>query len=142
MNTIHQVQQALGNTFAVYAKVHSFHWNVTGPRFQELHSFFGELYTSLWKDIDDIAETIRIQGKEAPQNLSEILKGVVITECPTTPSASEMLSIISSDIDTLINIYISTARTAEKEENIGIEAFFGERAGKYQKILWMLKSMQ
>ena len=35
----------LADTFVLYFKTHSFHWNVTGPHFKSLHEMFEEQYT-------------------------------------------------------------------------------------------------
>ncbi|MEI7511651.1 MAG: DNA starvation/stationary phase protection protein [Candidatus Peregrinibacteria bacterium] len=141
MNTSVHLQSALANTFALYAKVHSFHWNVTGPRFQELHGFFEEIYSGLWKEVDEIAELLRIEGFEAPKTLSEIIAGAKILECPNTPDADEMLQIIREDLETLRKVYITGAQEAEKDGNFGVESYLEEHATAYKKTLWMMKSM-
>jgi DNA-binding ferritin-like protein len=40
--------RVLADTFTLYLKTHNFHWNVTGPRFRELHLMFEEEYNELW----------------------------------------------------------------------------------------------
>ena len=30
----------LAETYALYSKTHGYHWNVTGPRFNSLHTMF------------------------------------------------------------------------------------------------------
>lgn len=68
----------MGETYALYAKTHGYHWNVTGPRFPELHDFFGKQYTELWTALDVIAERLRALGVFAPASPGEILSHATI----------------------------------------------------------------
>ena len=52
----------LADSFTLYMKTHSFHWNVTGPMFQTLHVLFMGQYTELWNALELIAERIRSLG--------------------------------------------------------------------------------
>ena len=56
------VTAVLADTYALYFKTHAYHWNVTGPRFHDLHAMFEEQYTALWTATDEIAERIRALG--------------------------------------------------------------------------------
>ena len=49
----------LADTYTLYLKTHSFHWNVSGPMFNSLHSMFMVQYNELWLSMDEIAERIR-----------------------------------------------------------------------------------
>ena len=49
----------LADSYTLYLQTHNFHWNVTGPRFRDLHLMFEEHYTELALAVDDIAERIR-----------------------------------------------------------------------------------
>ena len=63
------LKKLLGETYALYAKTHGYHWNVTGPRFNELHAMFMAQYVDLWNALDLIAERIRVLGHFAPLSL-------------------------------------------------------------------------
>ena len=49
----------LADTYTLYLKTHTFHWNVTGPMFNTLHLMFEGEYTELATAVDLIAERIR-----------------------------------------------------------------------------------
>jgi len=36
------LKKLLADTYTLYLQTHNFHWNVTGPRFRELHLMFEE----------------------------------------------------------------------------------------------------
>ena len=41
------LSKLLADTYSLYLKTHSFHWNVTGPMFQTLHLMFETQYNEL-----------------------------------------------------------------------------------------------
>ena len=60
------LSRLLADSYTLYLQTHNFHWNVTGPRFRDLHLMFEEHYTELAVAVDDIAERIRTLGVAAP----------------------------------------------------------------------------
>src|SRR5690606_28151744 len=56
------LSRLLADTYTLYLMTHSFHWNVTGPMFNTLHTMFMGQYTELWNSLDTIAERIRALG--------------------------------------------------------------------------------
>ncbi|HBT36354.1 MAG TPA: DNA starvation/stationary phase protection protein, partial [Hyphomonas sp.] len=63
----------LAETYALYSKTHGYHWNVTGPRFNSLHTMFETQYNELWMALDEIAERIRALGHFAPTSPAEMV---------------------------------------------------------------------
>ena len=56
---IDKAKTVLADTFVMYMKSHSYHWNVIGPDFPQLHEFFGNLYEDLHGAVDPLAEHVR-----------------------------------------------------------------------------------
>lgn len=56
------LSRLLADTYTLYLKTHNFHWNVTGPQFNTLHTMFEQQYTELATAVDEIAERIRAWG--------------------------------------------------------------------------------
>ena len=59
------LSKLLADTYTLYVKTQGFHWNVTGPRFHDLHKLFEEQYNELADANDEIAERIRAHEKAA-----------------------------------------------------------------------------
>jgi starvation-inducible DNA-binding protein len=59
------LSRLLADTYTLYLTTHNFHWNVTGPMFNTLHTMFMAQYTELWNAVDPIAERIRSLGHHA-----------------------------------------------------------------------------
>lgn len=60
------LQAVLRDTYALAAKTHAAHWNVTGLQFFSLHEAFGQQYEALYEAADELAERIRALGEMAP----------------------------------------------------------------------------
>ncbi|HRQ49812.1 MAG TPA: ferritin-like domain-containing protein [Agriterribacter sp.] len=56
------LNRVLADEHILYNKTRSYHWNVEGPSFMELHKLYEEQYTALAEVIDEIAEWIRTIG--------------------------------------------------------------------------------
>ena len=64
-----QARTALADTFFMYQKAHSYHWNVEGNLFPMLHEFFGNLYEEIYGAVDPMAEQIRSLNEYAPRDV-------------------------------------------------------------------------
>src|SRR5918996_3919897 len=88
------LSRLLADTYVVYLKTHSFHWNVEGPMFQTLHQMFMEQYTETWNAIDLIAERIRSLGEYAPGTYQQYAKLARIRETDGVPRAEDMVRLL------------------------------------------------
>ena len=50
------LSRLLADTYTLYLKTHNYHWNVTGPQFNDLHKFLQSQYEELDDFVDDVAE--------------------------------------------------------------------------------------
>ena len=90
------LSRLLADSYMVYLKTHSFHWNVEGPMFQTLHQMFMEQYTETWNAIDLIAERIRSLGEYAPGTYKEYARLARVKETDAVPRAEEMVRLWKS----------------------------------------------
>lgn len=139
MTLVPLLRTSLSNTYRIYSKTHSFHWNVTGSRFQELHLFFETLYTQLWMEVDQIAELIRIEGETAPINGEDLVSHGSIEMATSVPSGDEMLKILTADLEVLITS-LKEAEANASDSPSALDALSTIIAG-HEKTLWMMKSM-
>jgi starvation-inducible DNA-binding protein len=131
----------LADSYTLYLKTHNYHWNVTGPMFQTLHTLFETQYTELALAVDDIAERIRALGEFAPGSYQEYAKLTSIKEADGTPSAEEMI------ID-LVKGQEAIARTARSIVQVASDAadevtldLLTQRMTVHEKTAWMLRSL-
>ena len=132
----------LADTYSLYLKTHNFHWNVTGPMFNTLHTMFMEQYTELWNSVDPIAERIRALGFPAPGSYGKFSKLSSVSDAPATPPKA--LDMVAD----LVNGHETVARTARKILKIAGNAddqptadLLTQRLVVHEKTAWMLRSL-
>ena len=131
----------LADSFTLYMMTHNFHWNVTGPQFNSLHTMFMDQYTEQWNALDIIAERIRALGHPAPGTFSEFAKLTSVKEVAGVPKANDM-------VRHLVDAQETTARTARKLFPV-VEAandqptadLLTQRLEIHEKTAWMLRSL-
>ena len=132
---------ALSNTFVMYFKAQSYHWNVEGKNFTEMHGFFGGVYEELHAAIDPLAEEIRTLGVYAPVSLNEVYASKTINEDVTKPdSVSAMLMNLLDANSATVESLNKAFDAAVKQNNQGFANFLADRLDKHAKHAWMIKS--
>lgn len=134
-------RQALSNTFLMYFKAHSYHWNVEGIHFPQLHEFFGDLYEDLYGAVDPFAENIRKMKEYAPRNLDEIYSHKTIDgdNVGMTPATMVADLLVANDESIVTLNKLFDLLTASKEQ--GFANFVADRLDAHKKHGWMLRSI-
>jgi starvation-inducible DNA-binding protein len=135
------VSRLLADTYTLYLKTHSYHWNVTGPMFQTLHTMFMTQYTELGLAVDVIAERIRALGHFAPGTYGAYAKLSSIDEDDGVPVATAM-------IENLVKGNEAVSRTAREVFPVAEGAndqptcdLLTQRMQIAEKTAWMLRSL-
>src|SRR5918998_800807 len=88
----------LSDEYLLYTKTRNYHWNVTGPQFNDLHKFFEAQYEALDEVIDEVAERARALGGRAAGSLEEFRKLARLGEdVGKVPTARDMLAALLAD---------------------------------------------
>lgn len=138
---IENLQKILGRTFGLYFQSQSYHWNVEGAQFRQLHEMFEEQYTNLFSALDEIAERIRILDEYAPASLTEMvaLTGPEPAPAQTSDDMVSKITEANQALADLIRDAIPDAADSGDEVTAGL---LGERLEYHEKTLWMLKASQ
>lgn len=135
------LSKVLADSYTLYLKTHNFHWNVTGPMFQTLHTMFETQYSELAIAVDDIAERIRSLGEPAPGTYSAFAALSCIEEEGGVPDAQQM-------IRSLLKGHESCARTSREAFTLAEQAsdepscdLLTQRMQVHEKTAWMLRSL-
>ena len=136
------LKHLLADTYTLYLKTHHHHWNVTGPRFRDLHLLFEEQYNELAIAVDDIAERIRTLGFAAPGTYREFHELTRLEEHSGELDADGMLA-------DLVVAQEATVTGARKllplTQDAGDESsasLIADRLVVHEKAAWMLRSMR
>lgn len=131
----------LADTYTLYLKTQSFHWNVTGPMFRALHEMFEEQYTELAGAVDLIAERIRALGHNAPGSFSQFMKLASVQEESGSPAAEEMVRQLVSGHEAVVRTARNAFTTSEEAEDQVTMDMLTERMQVHEKAAWMLRSL-
>src|SRR4051812_30015178 len=131
----------LADTYTLYLKTHSFHWNITGPMFNTLHLMFETQYNELWTAADSIAERIRALDVYAPGSYTQFGKLTSIAEETGVPDWKTM-------VQQLVDGHETSARTAREVFKLADHAddqptadLATQRMQQHEKTAWMLRSL-
>lgn len=131
----------LANTFVTYFKAHTYHWNVEGTNFSEMHEFFGEYYGDVYATTDTFAEEMRALDAYAPFSLTDLYSVKTIDEDSTKPAtAREMLIKLQAANDEMYNTLSKLFHAAEAEDNQGLMDVVASRMDAHKKHGWMIRS--
>lgn len=131
----------LADEYVLYTKTRNYHWNVTGPQFNDLHKFFQAQYEELDASIDEIAERTRALGDKSVATLAEFVKNARLKESPGEyPPAQNMLANLLADHEAVIRTLRAGAEEAEKHKDMGTNDFLIGLMEKHEKAAWMLRS--
>ncbi|HEY0922434.1 Dps family protein [Rheinheimera pacifica] len=131
----------LADTYTLYLKTHNYHWNVTGPMFQTLHTLFETQYNELALAVDDIAERIRALGEFAPGSYKEYAKLTSIKEADGIPSAEEMIKDLVKGQEAIAKTARSIVPVADEASDEVTLDLLTQRMTVHEKTAWMLRSL-
>jgi starvation-inducible DNA-binding protein len=137
---VEALSRLLANTYTLYLKTHNYHWNVTGPMFNTLHTLFEVEYTEYALAVDEIAERIRAIGARAPGSYTEFAELASVKEDRNSPPAMEMIKNLVADQEATV---ASARKIVEVAEAAGDQATADlgvRRIETHEKNAWMLRS--
>lgn len=136
------LSRLLADAHVLYIKTRGFHWNVTGPRFKELHALFEEQYDALAEEIDEVAERIRSLGGEAPAAMSEFIKHARLTEHSGGKlSGDQMIGALVADHEAIVrSLRIDATTVQDQFGDSGTNDFLVGLMEAHEKTAWMLRA--
>lgn len=141
LKVVDGLSRLLADTYTLYLKTHNFHWNVTGPMFQTLHTMFQTQYTEMWTNIDLIAERIRSLDEPAPGTYAEFSKLASIKETVGKPKAQDMIRILLEGHEAVTRTARKAFPAAEKASDQPTMDLLTQRMEVHEKTAWMLRSL-
>ena len=134
------VTTVLADTYALYFKTHAYHWNVTGPRFHDLHSLFELQYNEMWTATDEIAERIRALGVKAPNSYAAMSEAATLEAAADAEGADDMVADLLAGHEHVVR---SIRAALELAAELGDDAsgdVLTPRLTIHEKTAWMLRS--
>lgn len=136
------LSKLLADTYTLYLTTHNFHWNVTGPMFNTLHTMFMAQYTELWNAVDPIAERIRALGHIAPGSYKDFEQLSSLKDAPSKPpKAMEMVKLLVEGHEAVARTARSVFVVVDKANDQPSADVLTQRIDIHEKTAWMLRSL-
>lgn len=136
-----ELSKVLADSYTLYLMTHNFHWNVTGPMFNTLHTMFMDQYTEIWQALDALAERIRALGHFAPGTYAEFAKLSSIKEPTSVPNANEMISMLLEANEAVARTARAAFQCADDVNDQPTADILTQRLDVHEKTAWMLRSL-
>ena len=130
----------LANYQVFYNKLRNFHWNIEGPEFFELHEEFENEYNTVKKNIDIVAERIRVFGIKPNFTLKKTLELSEIKETEKSLTGLEMIREVLKDFEILHDSMMSAIGASLDTGDIATEQMLTDFLRALEKRNWMFTS--
>jgi starvation-inducible DNA-binding protein len=137
---VEALSRLLADSYTLYLKTHNYHWNVTGPMFNTLHTLFEAEYTELALAVDEIAERIRTLGAPAPGSYAEFAKLTRVEEGEAGTAALDMVRQLGADQTSVADSARAVVEAAEAAGDQASADLGVRRIDVHEKNAWMLRS--
>lgn len=139
--TLAALKVVLADSFVMYFRAHSYHWNVEGPNFGEMHEFFSGIYTDLHGTVDVWAEQIRALEQYAPASLMELYNYKTLTEDNIKPATCRDMLLALQDNNNAMIRSLDTLFTMATSDNLqNVADLAAARLDSHRKLKWMISS--
>lgn len=131
----------LADEFVLYMKTRNAHWNVEGPDFHTMHTYFEQQYNELAVIVDEVAERLRKLDHYAVASLTEYLKLTHLSEKPLEKNDSlSFIKALLSDYESIIIFIREQLEALENQLDKGTEDFITGLLEQHEKTAWMLRA--
>lgn len=150
-----ELNKLLANVYVTFVQARNFHWNVTGKNFNDLHSKFSDIYSSMDTLGDDLAERIRALDGMPNATMSKWLEIASLKEVSGKLDAEAMVVVIISNLEAIVTqmrnlvdedeVEKTESESAEDEASefeldYATETFIGDKMVELEKEIWKLRS--
>lgn len=135
------LSKLLADSYSLFLMTHNFHWNVTGPQFNSLHTMFETQYTELFTAVDEVAERIRALGVAAPGSFDQF-KSLASFAIPAgVLTATEMIEQLVMGQEAVVRTARSIFPIAEPANDQPTLDLLTRRMELHEKNAWMLRAL-
>lgn len=123
-----------------YQKLRTFHWNILGKNFFDLHEKFENMYNEAKLKVDEIAERILTLRHHPVSKFSDYLKISSLTEGSVMTTDQEMIEELLNDHKTMLAQMKHVLTKAEDAGDEGTIDLIGAYIRELEKSSWMLNA--
>ncbi|MBE14929.1 MAG: DNA starvation/stationary phase protection protein [Dokdonia sp.] len=137
---VNELNILLADYHIYYQNLRTFHWNILGKNFFDLHMKFENLYIDAREKIDEIAERILTLRYHPLSKSSNYLDVSTIDEVEIEVDDAKMVSTILTNHKALLAQMSSVFEAAQQAKDEGTSDMIGAYIGGLEKESWMLNA--
>ena len=127
----------LANYQLFYMNSRSFHWNIKGDKFFELHLKFEELYNDSLIKIDEIAERVLTLGFTPLHTYSDFIAVASIPEAKNISDGKDAIKAILAGYEVLLPLERELLNMSAESDDEGTNALMSDYIREQEKLVWM-----
>lgn len=135
-----ELNTLLSDYHMYYQKLRSFHWNILGKNFFDLHEQFENMYNDAQIKIDEIAERILTLRHHPVSKFSDYIKIATVQEESAMISDQKMIETLLNDHKIILAQMSSVIDSAENAGDEGTIDLVGAYIRELEKTSWMLNA--
>src|SRR3954464_5788977 len=140
-SVVEHLQRQVANGFVLYMSYKHYHWQTFGPMFRDLHKLFDQLARETLETIDDLAERIRMIGKDPVAARVDVVRGANVKVADRTGSMRDMISEADANLMVVIRDMRAAARTADEHDDPGTVDLFSRTVQVHERHEWFLREI-
>lgn len=135
-----ELNKLLSDYHMYYQKLRSFHWNILGKNFFDLHEQFENMYNDAQVKIDEIAERILTLRHHPVSKFSDYIKISTVQEESAMISDQKMIETLLNDHKIILAQMSSVIDSAQNAGDEGTIDLIGAYIRELEKTSWMLNA--
>ena len=134
------LSDAQSSLFVIFHKTWSFHWNVVGENFTQLHQLFGGQYETMFEEIDRLSEHMRYLNVKPLSSLSRMLEVTQIQEAASSTTADKMLSELLENNEKFCEMMSEISEESEAQKSYATANLVQDLMESHGKFIWQLRA--
>jgi starvation-inducible DNA-binding protein len=137
------LSDAQATLFVLFQKTWIYHWDVVGPDFHQLHTVFGEQYTTMFEEIDTLTEHMRYLGMKPVSTLTRITEVTQVEQASNSAqdiNAEEMIRQLRDDNKKIVELFADVSEEADTQRQFATSNLVQTIMETHGKFHWMLRS--
>jgi len=135
-----QLSDSQASLLVLFHKTWAYHWNVVGTDFLQLHTLFGEQYTTMFEEIDRISEHMRFLNIKPLNSLERVIEVSKIKTGQSTTDCHKMVEDLLKSNQNFCNLLSECAEEADDQNSRGTSNLVDDLNETHGKFVWMLRS--
>lgn len=135
-----KLNELLASYQVFYMNLRSFHWNIRGANFFELHAKFEEFYTDAIEKVDEVAERILTLGEVPVHTYSDYLELSTIKEEKDVSQGKVAVKSVLKGFQALLYLEREILEMAGDTNDEGTTALMSDYISEQEKHVWMLSA--